>query len=112
MMQIHGTIARNLRDALASAKRLKGGPIHPDTIQFWADLCRAARAQQATSGGSNPEVDQGVAGLELVIWSARGSDGSPVDTVEPAGAYRQCDHRGHLRSACPARADLKPLGPR
>jgi hypothetical protein len=80
-MEIHGTLERNLRNALNSAKRLKGRPIHADTIQFWSDLVREARANRAAVEHLNPEVDQAVAGLELVIWSARGSDcSSPVQT--------------------------------
>jgi hypothetical protein len=66
-MEIHGTIERNLRDALASAKRLERRPVYPDTLQFWSDLVREARAQRAAAENANAEIDQAIAGLELVI---------------------------------------------
>jgi hypothetical protein len=71
MMEIHGTIERNLRNALHSAKRLERRPVHPDTLQFWSDLVREARAKRAAEQNANAEVDQAIAGLELVIWSAK-----------------------------------------
>jgi hypothetical protein len=36
---------RNLQAALASAKRLRGHPVHKDTISFWRDLIAQARSE-------------------------------------------------------------------
>jgi hypothetical protein len=44
-MKLHGTIIENLQAALASAKRLRGHPVHKDTISFWRDLIAQARSE-------------------------------------------------------------------
>jgi len=47
-MDLHGTIANNLTSAVQSARRLKGHPVHADTLSHWADLIHHARRQLAT----------------------------------------------------------------
>ena len=42
-MRIAGTIHANLRAALQSARRLKDGPVHPDTVKHWSDIVAIAR---------------------------------------------------------------------
>lgn len=44
-MQVSGTIHANLRAALQSARRLKGGPVHPDTVDHWMNLVTLARTE-------------------------------------------------------------------
>ena len=42
-MEFCGSIHANLRAALQSARRLKGGPVHPDTVEHWAMIVAAAK---------------------------------------------------------------------
>ena len=42
-MQIEGSIRANLIAASASAKRLRGHPVHCDTIKYWRQLLDYAR---------------------------------------------------------------------
>ena len=44
-MNIVGSIRANLRAALQSARRLKDEPVHPDTVDHWANLVCAAKAE-------------------------------------------------------------------
>jgi hypothetical protein len=44
-MNIAGSIHANLRAALQSARRLKDGPVHPDTVDHWSRLLSAAKAE-------------------------------------------------------------------
>ena len=47
-MRLHGSIAANLAAAIESAKRLRGLPVHNDTLQFWRHLLSHARAEKRT----------------------------------------------------------------
>jgi hypothetical protein len=42
-MQISGSVHANLRAALHSARRLKDGPVHPDTVDHWTRLVEVAK---------------------------------------------------------------------
>lgn len=44
-MNIAGSIHANLRAALQSARRLRDGPVHPDTVDHWSSLVCAAKAE-------------------------------------------------------------------
>ena len=44
-MQLCGSIHANLRAALQSARRLKAGPVHPDTVEHWARIVAAAKTE-------------------------------------------------------------------
>ena len=44
-MNIAGSIHANLRAALQSARRLRDGPVHPDTVGHWSNLVGAAKAE-------------------------------------------------------------------
>ena len=46
-MDLHGSIANNLTSAVQSARRLKGHPVHADTLGHWADLIHHARREMA-----------------------------------------------------------------
>lgn len=52
-MKIHGTIANNLNSALQSARRLRGHPVHADTLAHWTDLLGHARHELA-NGSTDP----------------------------------------------------------
>jgi hypothetical protein len=42
-MRIEGTIRANLLAAIASARRLRGQPVHDDTLEHWRGLIAHAR---------------------------------------------------------------------
>ena len=42
-MRIEGSLRSNLLAAVASARRLRGQPIHSDTIQHWQQLLEYGR---------------------------------------------------------------------
>jgi hypothetical protein len=42
-MQIEGSVRANLIAAIASARRLRGRPVHNDTIKYWSQLLDHAR---------------------------------------------------------------------
>lgn len=66
-MEIHGIIALNLRLAVESSRRLAGHPIHADTLQFWADLIKEARATRVAGELDDTEVASNIAELESVF---------------------------------------------
>jgi hypothetical protein len=70
-MILHGSIADNLTAAVRSSRRLRGKPVHGDTIAFWRELLAEARAEEPPPGGSaDPSVtdlaDQLEAELALI----------------------------------------------
>ena len=71
-MQICGSVHANLRAALQSARRLRGGPVHPDTVEHWTRLLEVAEIDGAiTSSFRTREL---INDLRQEI-SARTSDG-------------------------------------
>jgi hypothetical protein len=67
-MELHGSLAPNLQMALDSSNRLRGHPVHRDTLAFWSDLIGEARARRAA--GMEPEdrdVGRLIAELETAI---------------------------------------------
>jgi hypothetical protein len=52
-MKLDGSILENLKAAVRSSARLRGHPVHPDTLQFWSDLVAAARGRKR----KQPECD-------------------------------------------------------
>lgn len=46
MMELNGSIHANLRAALQSARRLKDGPVHPDTVHHWSGIVAAAQKDE------------------------------------------------------------------
>ena len=64
-MQLHGSTEGNLIAAVRSASRLRGHPVHADTIKHWADLLQHARKEISTSIGlPAPALPRLVAELE------------------------------------------------
>jgi hypothetical protein len=61
-MELHGSIANNLTSAVQSARRLRGHPVHADTLGHWADLL--AHARQALAEGSTEPITNLVLELE------------------------------------------------
>ena len=67
-MELHGSLASNLQMALESSKRLRGHPVHRDTLAFWSDLIGEARAQRAAGvDPDDPDVERLIAELETAI---------------------------------------------
>ena len=52
-MEIDGSITKNLASALRSARRLRGHPIHADTLGHWTDLLTHA-PKDAADGSTEP----------------------------------------------------------
>jgi hypothetical protein len=76
-MELHGTLASNLQMALDSSKRLRGHPVHRDTLAFWSDLTGEARARRAA--GEDPDgsdVERLIAELEAAIAEAKAETNS------------------------------------
>lgn len=67
-MQLHGSTEGNLMSAIRSASRLRGHPVHADTLKYWGDLLRHARGELSSSAALPSEsLTQLVAELELEI---------------------------------------------
>ena len=67
-MELHGSIEANLVAAVRSARRLRGHPIHADTLQHWTDLLHQARRQLAANPANATEtLKQLVADLETEL---------------------------------------------
>jgi len=61
-MELHGSIVQNLASAVQSARRLRGHPVHSDTLDHWSDLL--AHARQALADGSTEEIQPLIVELE------------------------------------------------
>ncbi len=61
-MELHGSLTQNLTSAVRSARRLKGHPIHADTIDHWTELLSQARRELA--GGSIAPIQNLIVELE------------------------------------------------
>lgn len=55
-MELHGSLANNLASAVKSARRLRGHPVHADTVGHWRDLLNCAR-QELANGSAEPIQD-------------------------------------------------------
>ena len=49
-MKLHGSVEDNLSAAVRSARRLRGQPIHPDTLRYWHDLLQHADRTRPWTG--------------------------------------------------------------
>jgi hypothetical protein len=54
-MQLHGTTEGNLISAVRSATRLRGRPVHADTLKYWSDLLRHARSEFSSGAAFESE---------------------------------------------------------
>jgi hypothetical protein len=54
--------------AVESSRRLKGHPVYRDTLQFWSDLIKEARAKRVIEQiGDSGRVDELIAELECAL---------------------------------------------
>jgi hypothetical protein len=47
-MKVHGSIESNLTAAVRSARRLRGHPVHADTLEYWDELLHHARRERVS----------------------------------------------------------------
>ena len=66
-MELHGSVQGNLIAAIRSARRLRGHPVHPDTLGHWTSLLHQARRQLGADPGSTDAIRQLVADLETEL---------------------------------------------
>ena len=66
-MEFEGTLASNLQAAITSAERLRGHPVHKDTLEFWRELLAFARSRKRMADESRAEVEGLVAELQLLV---------------------------------------------
>jgi hypothetical protein len=65
-MKLHGSTEGNLIAAIRSAGRLRGKPVHADTIRYWADLIRHAR-QELTAGSGRACCRPGIRSFSTAL---------------------------------------------
>ncbi len=68
-MKLHGSIEDNLKAAVRSARRLRGHPVHADTLKHWSDLLHHARRELASGTGERPSMEPLVVELETELAS-------------------------------------------
>ena len=66
-MELDGSLADNLRAAIASAKRLRGHRVHADTLNFWRELLSHARAVRRANDGGSTDLDDLVVNLQSAL---------------------------------------------
>lgn len=66
-MELHGSVQGNLIAAIRSARRLRGHPVHPDTLGHWTDLLHQARRELGAGSSSTDAIKQLVADLETEL---------------------------------------------
>jgi hypothetical protein len=67
-MELHGSMEANLASAIRSARRLRGHPVHADTLGHWTDLLHQARRDLASETDPPAEViEQLLAELETEL---------------------------------------------
>jgi hypothetical protein len=83
-MEIHGSMRANLTAAVSSARRLRGHPVHADTLQYWSDLLHEAR-RELSGSASNDDHALGELMAELQATLAdRASVAVPVNSPPQA----------------------------
>jgi hypothetical protein len=66
-MDLEGTLTSNLQAAIASAQRLRGHPVHKDTLEFWRELLAEARAHKRLSDPNRAAIEDLVAKLQTLV---------------------------------------------
>ena len=65
-MELHGTVEANLIAAIRSARRLRGHPVHPDTLAHWTEVLHEAR-REITSATCSSTITELVVELEIEV---------------------------------------------
>jgi len=67
-MKFHGPILDNLKNAIASARRLRGHPVYKDTVAYWNELIQEARRIQRESAYEQADLlEAATVSLELEL---------------------------------------------
>ncbi len=66
-MKLHGSIQDNLVAAVRSARKLRGRPVHADTLKHWDDLLQHARRELASGTGERKSIEPLLVELEAEI---------------------------------------------
>ena len=69
-MELHGTLLNNLTSAVQSARRLKGHPVHVDTLDHWRSLLDHARRERVD--GSAEQIEALIVQLEKELADRTG----------------------------------------
>jgi hypothetical protein len=67
--------------AVRSASRLRGQPVHADTIKHWADLLHHARRELSTNAALHRNAEAVGGGVEVELTGARNE--GPSDAGRP-----------------------------
>ena len=71
-MKLHGSTEGNLIAAIRSATRLRGKPVHADTVRYWSDLIGYAHRELSAGFLFPSKALEGlVADLELELARRR-----------------------------------------
>jgi hypothetical protein len=74
-MDLDGSLADNLRAAIASARRLQGHRVHKDTLDFWKQLLTHAREVRRRGRITElAEVEELIAELEASVQAHSGGN--------------------------------------
>lgn len=66
-MELHGSLAENLKAAVGSAERLRGHPVHADTLRFWEELLAHARMRLRASSKADATVEELTGRLQALL---------------------------------------------
>jgi hypothetical protein len=88
-MQIHGSLAANLKSAVLSARRLRLGSVYTDTLEHWMELARQGHTALEAEGPEDVDADEirrltGELEAEIENRAAPPPAGNPVPA--PPGA--------------------------
>ena len=66
-MELYGSLADNLRAAIASANKHQGHPVRTETVLFWTDLLQHARSVKAEGSAEAVGIDTLIAQLDDAV---------------------------------------------
>lgn len=67
-MILAGPILENVKNAAASARRLRDHPVYKDTLTYWSELLQEARnARKALAGAQLYALDAAIISLEAEL---------------------------------------------
>lgn len=67
-MKFDGPILDNLKNAIASARRLRGHPVYKDTVAYWNELIQEARRIQRDPAYEQADLlEAAIVSLELEL---------------------------------------------
>jgi riboflavin synthase alpha subunit len=73
-MQLHGTVQTNLEAAVRSARRLRGHPVHGDTLAYWTDLLHQARRKLISASPNETSLSSSSSSSSMTSWRSAQAD--------------------------------------